>query len=139
LLLVICVCVRIDIVLCFVFLPLVCPVSLVSLNCSFLVVPSVFSNVYLLLSLVIITRLLFILVLCFRLRDWMCSSNEHGSSQMTYLEYFYYYFHRYRRPVLGTVLRPSPLLPMHVYDYYSPMAVLVQQRLCLPPEHFPEK
>ena len=69
----------------------------------------------------------------------LCSSNEHGSSQMTYLEYFYYYFHRYRRPILGTVLRPSPILPMHVYDYYSPMAVLVQQRLCLPPEHFPEK
>jgi hypothetical protein len=35
---------------CFVFLRLVCPMLPVSLDCSFLIAPSVFSNVYLILS-----------------------------------------------------------------------------------------
>jgi hypothetical protein len=39
---------------CFVFLCLVCPMLPVSLDCSFLITPSVFSNVYLVLNCILL-------------------------------------------------------------------------------------
>ena len=53
------------VIFCFVFLRLVCPMLSVSLDCPFLIAPSVFSNVYLILVLVFCVVLCLVFSVCF--------------------------------------------------------------------------